>query len=168
VATNGLSNLLLREADIALRMVEPAQQTTIAKRVGSVRLGAFASQSYLAQHPLTDAAHALAAHRFITDGDTGEVARGFAALGLSLPVQRVSFASTDLLAQWGAIRAGLGIGFVAHYLARTDAAVVQVLPELAIAGLPMWLVSHREVRTDLRVRAVFDWLSSALPHALAT
>jgi DNA-binding transcriptional LysR family regulator len=34
IATNAVSNLLQREADIALRMVQPEQLSTVAKRVG--------------------------------------------------------------------------------------------------------------------------------------
>jgi hypothetical protein len=47
VATNDVSNLLQREADIALRMVQPTQGSTVAKRVGAVQLGAFAHNRYL-------------------------------------------------------------------------------------------------------------------------
>jgi DNA-binding transcriptional LysR family regulator len=36
VASNAVSNLLRREADIALRMVQPNQSSLIAKRIGSV------------------------------------------------------------------------------------------------------------------------------------
>jgi DNA-binding transcriptional LysR family regulator len=102
----------------------------------------------------------------ITDLANGEVARGFALMGVPLPTDQVVFRSDDLLAQWGAVRAGLGIGFVSHYLASTDAHVKPILPDLPIPGIPMWLVAHREVRSVARMRAVFDWLGETLPGAL--
>jgi DNA-binding transcriptional LysR family regulator len=37
---------------------------------------------------------------------------------------------------------------------------------LPIPGIPMWLVAHREVRTNARVKAVFDWLAQALTARL--
>ena len=167
VATNAVSNLLQREADIALRMVEPEQQTTIARRVGEVGLGVFAHASYLAAHgPLAGPAD-LGRHKLIIDRQSGEIARGFALLGLELPQASVVFRSDDFLAQWGAIQAGLGIGFVSTYLASTNPQVVRLGPQMRIPGIPMWLVAHREVRTNARVRAVFDWLAQALPGALA-
>ena len=73
----------------------------------------------------------------------------------------------DLIAQCEAVRAGLGIGFVANYLARSDGDIVQALPDvLRIAPLPMWLVVHREIRTSRLIRAVVDVLAGALPGAI--
>jgi DNA-binding transcriptional LysR family regulator len=110
----------------------------------------------------------LRQHRLISDRQSGEIARGFAALGVPFPEQNVVFRSDDFLAQWGAVRAGLGIGFVSTYLAEADPDVVRLLPEVPIPGIPMWLVAHREVRTNARVKAVFDWLAVALPQRLGS
>ena len=44
VASNHVSNLLRREADIAVRMVRPEQSSLIARKIGDVRLGAYASR----------------------------------------------------------------------------------------------------------------------------
>ncbi len=167
IATNAVSNLLQREADIALRMVQPEQLSAVAKRVGQVRLGVWAHERYLAAHPILLTPQQLVQHRLITDLNVGDIARGFARMGVPLPHEQIVFRSDDFLAQWGAVRAGLGIGFVSNYLARTDPQVKAVLPDLPIPGIPMWLVAHREVRSVARVRAVFDWLGDALPAALA-
>ena len=65
------------------------------------------------------------------------------------------------------MRARLGIGFVGDYVARTDAGVVPLLlPALKIPPLPIWLTVHREIRTSRRIRAVYDFLSYAVPEAL--
>ena len=78
-----------------------------------------------------------------------------------------AFRTDDLIVQWQAVRAGLGIGFVASYMARSDPDIVQVLPGvLQIAPLPMWLVVHREIRTNPIIRAVYDFLAAELPDAL--
>jgi DNA-binding transcriptional LysR family regulator len=60
----------------------------------------------------------------------------------------------------------MGIGFVAESLARSDPEVVRVLPALKLPALPVWLAVHREVRTDRRIRAVYDFLVRTLPAAL--
>jgi DNA-binding transcriptional LysR family regulator len=44
-ASNVVSNLLRREADIALHMVRPKQATLVAKKLGVVTLGAYASRA---------------------------------------------------------------------------------------------------------------------------
>ena len=47
VSSNEVSNLLRREADIALRMVQPDQASLVARRIGKVTLGAYAHRDYL-------------------------------------------------------------------------------------------------------------------------
>ncbi len=165
LATNAVSNLLQRDADIALRMVEPLQQTTVARRVGEVRLGAFANERYLARKGLPATPAQLLTHDFVADN--GLIARGFEQMGCTLPEQQVVLRTDDMLAQWAGVRAGLGIGFVARYMAASEPQVQQVMPELPIPALPMWLVVHREVRTSARIRAVYDFLGDALMLALA-
>ena len=45
--SNALSNLLRREADIAIRMVRPGQSSLVARRIGEVKIGAYASTDYV-------------------------------------------------------------------------------------------------------------------------
>lgn len=67
----------------------------------------------------------------------------------------------------GRYRAALGVGFLARYIARRDADILPVLPDtLRIPPLPMWLAVHREIRTNPRIRTVFDFLAEALPGEL--
>jgi DNA-binding transcriptional LysR family regulator len=83
-----------------------------------------------------------------------------------LPRERLVLRTDDLMAYWSAVRAGLGIGFVADYLLRTDPAVQRVLPQLRIPPLPIWLTVHREIRSSARIRAVYDFLAQAVPQTL--
>ena len=91
------------------------------------------------------------------------------ALGYPVPREAFALRSDDLMLQWQAVRAGLGIGFVADYQARMDPDVVPVLTgQLQISPLPVWLAVHREIRTSRHIRSVFDFLATALPSALST
>jgi len=88
---------------------------------------------------------------------------------MGAPIAREAFAfrTDDFIVQWQAVRAGLGIGFAPHYLARTEPQVVRVLPTaVKIAPLPMWLAVHREIRNSARIRAVYDFLAEALPKVI--
>jgi DNA-binding transcriptional LysR family regulator len=166
VASNAISNLLRREADIALRMVQPDQATLIARRVGHVGLGAYAQREYLRRRGTPRQPADLLGHELVGNDRDESILRGFARMGF--PVQREAFAfrSDDLMAYWEAVRAGLGVGFIAHYLARSDPQVVAVLPMLKIAPLPIWLAVHREIRSNRRIRSVYDFLAQAVPAAL--
>ncbi len=70
----------------------------------------------------------------------------------------------DLMAQWEAVRAGLGIGF---FVARGDKHVLPMLPMLKVSPLPVWLTVHREIRSSRRIRAVYDFLAETVPRSLA-
>jgi len=167
VSSNQVSNLLRREADIAVRMMRPEQNSLIARKIGDVRLGAYASRGYLESRAPLRKASDLLQHELIGGDADPAILQGFAAMGF--PVTRSAFAlrSDDFIVQWQAVRAGLGIGFCADYMVRSDTDVVEVLAgQLKIPSLPMWLAVHREIRTNARIRRVFDYLANALPATL--
>jgi DNA-binding transcriptional LysR family regulator len=166
VVSNAVSNLLKREADIALRMVQPDQGTVIAKRVGQVTIGAYAHRDYVRRRGMPKQPADLALHDLLS-GDTDDaLERGAAAMGLPLPSERVVLRTDDLMAYSAALRAGLGVGFISDYVGRTDNSLVPLLPMLQIPPLPLWLVVHREIRSNQRIRAVYDFLASHLPKFL--
>jgi DNA-binding transcriptional LysR family regulator len=166
VASNSVSNLLRREADIAVRMVQPEQATVIARRVGKVLLRACAHQDYLRRRGVPRQPSDLLAHELIGGDRDDATLRGFAARGLAVERKDFAFRSDDLIVVWQAVRAGLGIGFVSEHQLRLDPAVHVVLPKVRIEPLPVWLAVHKEIRTSQRIRAVYDFLSDALPRAI--
>ena len=166
VVSNTVSNLLRREADIALRMVQPDQSSLVAKRIGEVPLSACASAGYLARHGTPETPADLLRHELVGFDRAEDVLRGFAAMGYPVTREHFALRTDDMMAYWEAIRAGLGIGFVANYVLATDPGVRSVLPMLSIPALPIWLTVHREVRTSGRIRAVYDFLAQAIAKAL--
>ena len=165
-SSNLVSNLLRREADIAVRMARPDQATLVAKRIGIVKVGAYASRDYLAKHTAPTQPLGLFDHVLIGYDKGEDIVRGFRRYRQTITREAFALRSDDLIVHWQAVRAGLGIGFVADYLARTDSHVQRVLPTLNLPELPMWLAVHREIRTSARIRAVFDFLARALPDVI--
>ncbi|MEJ8847715.1 LysR family transcriptional regulator [Variovorax rhizosphaerae] len=166
VSSNEVSNLLRREADIAVRMVPPQQASLVIKRIGKVTLGAYAHRDYLRQRGVPREAGDLRTHDLIGLDRDDSIVRGFAALGMPLTRDAFFFRSDDINVYWQAVRAGMGIGFVADYIARTDGAVVRVLPTLKIPPLPVWLAVHREIRSSHCIRQVYDFLARSIPAGL--
>jgi DNA-binding transcriptional LysR family regulator len=166
VANNSVSNLLRREADIAVRMVQPDQATLIARRIGKVSLGTYAHRDYLRRHGTPKLPTDLLSHALIGHDQARDILDGFATMGY--PVEREHFAirSDDLIVYQEAVRAGLGIGFLADYVARAHPDLISILPMLKLPTLPVWLVVHREIRTSQRIRQVYDFLAAAIPAAL--
>ena len=167
VASNALTNLLRREADIAVRMVRPEQQSLVARKLGDIPIVAAAHASYLARAGTPREPADLLQHRLIGYDRDDSMRRGFATLGL--PVTRDHFAlRTDSQVAYGRLLAsGAGIGFVARYNVAHWPGVVPLLPMLKIPPLPCWLAVHREIRGNALVRRVYDFLADALPAAVA-
>lgn len=167
VASNQLTNLLRREADIAVRMVRPEQGSLVARKLAEVEIIAAAHQSYLDRAGTPRRAQDLLAHRLIGYDRDETIVRGFTRQGLSL--QRESFAlrTDDQVAYGQLVATGAGIGFVARYTIRYWPGVVALLPQLGIPALPCWLAVHREIRGNRLVRRVYDFLAEAIPAALA-
>ncbi len=167
VSSNAVSNLLQREADIALRMVRPDQSSLVARRVGQVTIGTFAHRDYLRRRGTPRGPEDLLTHDLVGNDRVTDIVRGFAAMGLPLTREDFAVRTDDLNAYQAAVGAGLGVGFLARYAARSNPDLVPLLPMLAIPPLPMWLAVHREIRSNPRIRQVWDFLAGALPQALA-
>lgn len=163
VSSNTISDLMRREADIAVRMVKPTQGSLVARRIGQVALTVCAHRDYLRARGTPQEPADLLNHELVGDDRTGEIERGFAAKGHPLDPTRIALRTDDMIAYWAAVRAGMGIGFVARYMLREAPEVLALLPGLPLPSLPVWLVVHREIRSVRRVRAVYDALARELP-----
>lgn len=166
VASNQVSNLLRREADIAVRMVRPDQASLVAKKIGVMGLGVYAHRSYLQRHGTPQEPADLLSHSLVGDDALDVIRRGFRSVGYDVPREAFAVRSDDLIVQWQAVRAGAGIGFISNYLAKNDPDLVRVVPSIQVPPLPVWLAVHREIRTSPRIRKVYDLLAAALPAML--
>ena len=166
VASNAITNLLRREADIAVRMVRPVQASLIAKKLGEVRIVAAAHVEYLAHAGTPREPADLLRHRLIGYDRDDTMIRGFAALGVPVPREQFALRTDDQVAYGQLVAAGAGIGFVAAYNIGHWPGVVALLPQLAIPPLPCWLAVHREIRGNRLVRRVYDFLAEAIRDEL--
>lgn len=162
VASDQVQDLLHREADIAVRMVRPAQSQLIARRVGTIALGLHASRDYLARAGVPTSLADLQTHSLIgPDKETAYLRSvGQAMAGLS----RESFAlrCDDHLGQLALIRAGAGVGICQVPIAARDPNLVRLFAEQLTLPLETWLSMHEDLRHTPRYRVCFDALVEAL------
>lgn len=162
VLSNALENLLRRDADIAVRQIEPAQEALVVKRLGVVPLGLFAHCRYLERWGTPRRAPELRKHSVIGfDRETVAIRKLLEQLPDEFELPRFALRADSDLAQLSAIRAGFGIGFCQVPIARKDPNLVRVLEEVELA-LGTWLVMHEDSRSSPRCRAVFDTLAAGL------
>ena len=150
-------DLSRREADIAVRMTPPSQSALVAKKVGEVCLGFFATADYLQLHGAPETLADFEDHAIIGFDSPGRGIRDVP--GLNMPVSRETFTfrSDSDLAQLAATRAGFGIGVVQDGLARRYG-LTRVLPNFTLFMLPVYVVMHENLRGSRRMRLMFDHL----------
>ncbi len=163
VASDAVSNLLRREADIALRMMRPEQATVIARKMGDVAIGVYGHRRYLDRRGTPHKVEDLFQHDLIGHDRADNIIRVARKLGYTLKPESFTLRSDSPLVHWHAVRSGFGLAFLGAFQARGEPDLVRVLPGLRIPPLPMWLVVHREIRTSPRIRAVYDFLAQRLP-----
>lgn len=163
VATDSQSNLLKREADIAIRLMEPVQSELIAKRIAFFALGLYASHSYIARHghPRLDAA-GLRSHQFIDVAPQHPLRDGFAKAGLPDISEQMSCVCSDHASAWQMAKSGLGIAPSLKVVAEREPLVAPVLTNVQPGRFPVWLVTHKGLRQQPRLRVVADYLAQAL------
>ncbi|MCF6343084.1 MAG: LysR family transcriptional regulator [Devosiaceae bacterium] len=162
VSTNKVENLSEREADIAVRMVRPNQPSLIAKKINEVKVGAFAHKSYLELNGEPDIPHNMTGHRFLGYDDNNAIIEGFAQAGIKIDRSFFQFRCDDQVAYLQAIFSGAGIGFIPLFIANQHSNLQQISKYLATPTMPIWLVTHKEVKTNLSIRMVFDFLAQEL------
>jgi DNA-binding transcriptional LysR family regulator len=164
--SNATEDLSRRVADIAVRMNPPTQAALVARKVGDINLGFYATSEYLARHGVPMDFDELEDHAVI---GFDSPARGVSSLpGLNRPVSRETFAfrSDSDLAQFAALKAGFGIGVCQHGMARHHG-LTRVMPNVNVFTLTTWVVMHENLKASRRMRLMFDHLVAGLTDYIA-
>lgn len=162
IASDALSDLLRREADIAVRHVKPDQPDLIARFVREATAHFYASEDWVKVHGHPRRAEEAARLPFVGADRSGHFLAFLRQHGLPLSEANFSCYADHSMAQWSLVRHGMGIGAMADEIARDTPGMVRVLDEVPPIRFPIWLVTHRELRTSRPIRVVFDALAKGL------
>ncbi len=162
VASDTLSDLRRREADIAIRHVRPDQPDLIGRWIREATASFYASKAWVDQHGHPRTPEEAARHGFVGSDRSGRYLEYLRQHGLPLETANFVCYAESTGSNWSLVRQGLGIGAMMDDIARQMPDVVRVLDEVPPVRFPIWLVTHRELRTARRIRLVFDMLADAL------
>ena len=162
VPSDTSENLLFREADIALRMYRPEQLDIIARHVADLPIGLYAAKTYLQKHGVPRNTEDLRRHAFVGYDRDERILRMMRALGFEVTRDFFAVRCDDQTVHWELTRAGCGIGGAQIQIAKDDPLLERVLPDLALPALPLWLAAPQALRTNPRIRRVWDFLAEAL------
>ena len=162
ISSNALSDLLRREADIAIRHVKPEQPDLIARLIREAQAYFYASEDWVQAHGHPRNAQEAARLPFVGSDRNGQYLAYLRLHGLNLSEDNFSCYSDHTVAHWALVCQGMGIGAMMTEIARKTPGMVRVLDDLPPVRFPIWLVSHRELRTSRRIRVVFEALAEGL------
>ena len=160
--TNRPQDLLRREADIAVRMLRPAQEALVARRVGAIELGLHAHRDYLARRGTPATLGELRNHALIGYDHENAFIRSVKHHLGDLTRSMFALRTDSDLAHLAAIRAGFGIGICQVGLAARAHALQRVLPDSFSFALDTWVAMHEDLRDSKRCAVVFSAIADGL------
>ncbi|MEO7066486.1 MAG: LysR family transcriptional regulator [Rhodanobacter sp.] len=164
--TNKPADLLGQEVDIAVRNFPPSQDALVARKVGAIPLGYFASADYLDRRGWPQTISELAQHEIIgPDRHSAYVKLGSTVVP-DLDAARYALRTDSHPARIAAARAGLGITVAQVPIGLRDSRLRRVLPEITVMKLDVWIVTHEDLGKVAKIRAVFDHLVAAYTEFL--
>ncbi|MEN0001721.1 MAG: substrate-binding domain-containing protein [Pseudomonadota bacterium] len=157
-----MSDLRRREADIAIRHVRPEDPELIGKLLREASGSFYASKQWVQENGHPRSAKDARDKDFIGFDRDFRFLPYFHDLGLDLGESSFPLMSENSVTSWALMRQGLGISVMMDDIARTEPDLVRVLDEVPSIRFPIWLVTHRELRTARRIRVVYDILAESL------
>ncbi len=161
------SDLLKREADIAIALHRPGQRSAVVSRLTTFEVGLFASRSWLEWFGTPSAFGTLLQLRCLV-GHASEFDRFDPRdpAGTNVLLNAFAANSEERSSKLAAVAAGLGVGVFPVAVAARHTKLDRVLPELA-AERDLWISFHPNLRHDVHVRLVLDCIRNTVPPIMS-
>ncbi|OAN75413.1 LysR family transcriptional regulator [Sulfitobacter sp. EhC04] len=151
--SNEISNLSLREADIAIRPASSPDDHLVGRRLGVIRQGIYAHRSLDLDAATRPAWGALPWVGPSASMGYGQLHRWMKSAGLDdACVCRLD----SVLSIFAAVRSGIGVAVLPCYLADACAELVRLGDPIDDVAVDLWILTHPDLRRTARVRAVLD------------
>lgn len=144
-----------READVALRLVQPDEAGSVTRRIGTMAFGLYAYRGYV---------HLAVPERwqFIAfDQNYADMPQQRWLLGVAgnRPVAcELNYIGEHLIAA----RAGVGVAGLPYFIGDRDRDLIRIDETAPYFARDIWLVVHRDLRKNPAIRAVMDFVSQVI------
>lgn len=167
ISTNDESNLNRREADIAIRSFRPSQSELIVKKLYDVRAHLYAATTYLQRLGNPKSIAELDNANFIDVEKSGRLLSLLNSRGFSLSARNFPVVTKNHIVQWELVKLGVAISGMPEAIGDPEPLVERlVIPGFAPIEAELWIVTHQELRTNRRIRTVFDFFVSEFANYL--
>jgi DNA-binding transcriptional LysR family regulator len=165
VVSNSTSDLRRREADIAVRHFRPQGDDLVTRLIKEKSVAhLYVAPSYLERIGNPRTAEELGARgQVIAYDESDRMKKMLLALGLPFRDDGFSVFTDNHLVQWELAKRGVGMCIMMEEVGDHEPMVVRALPDFSTGvTFPTWLTSHRELKSNRRIRVVFDLLAEKL------
>ena len=156
-------DLGMREADIAIRLREPAQPDLIRRRLFTIAYHIYAAPSYIEAHGHPRTLDELDGHRLLSLSVAGS--SYLDNLNAHLNLERgaknprsAAFSVNNIPALYRAVNEGLGIATLPDYLVGPGSPLVTLMPDTIAPELEVYFVYAEEMKNVARVQVFRDYL----------
>lgn len=164
IATDALSDLRRREADIAIRHLRPTEPDLIGRFIGDMKAHLYAAESWTARHGTPQSAADLRDADVLAFDPVDRFLDHLRDWGVSVSADQCRVVSDNAAVLWSMLRRGLGVSMMLEEVAVRMPDLVRLLPDQPAVPVPVWLVAHRELHTSARIRLAFDIIAEELRH----
>jgi DNA-binding transcriptional LysR family regulator len=158
IAENALINLARVEADIAVRMRRPDDNTIVARKVGECAFGLYASRAYLNQ-PRKRWTF-IGYDKSLDGAPQQQWLRALAGTALR-------FRTNDLVTLMEGAAGGLGVAVLPRFMADRDIRLAPAPIAETPPSRPIWVLVHADLKRSPRIRCVLDHLAQSVAAAAA-
>jgi DNA-binding transcriptional LysR family regulator len=161
--TNRAVSLSRREADVALRLARPREDNVVSRKLASIPLALYASETYVARNgmPATPET-SLKGYAALLFADSGAFAEENGWLTSRLDGARIALRSDSVSSIYAATVAGSGIALLPRAVADYDRRLRRIETVTAPEPRTVWRAVHATVQKSARVRIVLDFLAECL------
>jgi DNA-binding transcriptional LysR family regulator len=137
------------EADLALRLASPIEDTDIVRKVGVMKFGLYAVPDY---HNI----HDERAWEFVGYNDPDFDFAHKRWLYEIIGARRVACEVTDLSQQYDAACTGIAVAGLPCFIGDTDPRLIRLESDLPMLDLDIWVAMHPDRRNDTVIRRTAD------------
>jgi DNA-binding transcriptional LysR family regulator len=163
ILTNEELDLMMRQADCAIRLRAPQQSDLIQRRLFTVHMHLYASQTYINKHGALTSIAELDNHRIVTFGEPIPTAiadvNWLDTAGRPDGSRRMAnLQINDLLAIKRAVQRGAGIAALPDYMVEKDSGLVQLLPESQVPSFDTYFCYTDAMKSQVKLHVFRDFL----------
>jgi DNA-binding transcriptional LysR family regulator len=148
------------EADIAIRLGEPKDEALVGRKIADASWAVYASRAYVERYGRPHDVEDL--NRHLVVGCEGPIANypGARRLQVIAPHATVAARSEHWQGVMLAVKAGVGVAAMPHWQGDSSG-LIRVVDNIGLV-LPYYLLMHRDMQQNPRVRAFADFVESEI------